>query len=357
MRAAVYTRYGPPDVIQITEVETPAPKDNEVLIKVHAASVNPLDGALMKARPHSLRILLGLRKPKDTRPGRDVAGEVRAVGRNVTRFKPGEEVFGLCLRDPQDSGAGVWAHCHGAFAEYTCAPEATSVLKPDGVTFEQAAAVPVAALTALQGLRDQGQIQPGHKVLIHGAGGGVGTFAVQIAKWLGADVTGVTRTGNLDMVRSIGADRVIDYTQEDFTQSGQSYDLIFDCFANHSLSACRRVLNPKGIYVMAGGPGSRWMVGILAPVIKALVLSPFVSQKLVTFLARPNTEDLTTVHELMKTGKVTPVIDRCYRLNEVAEAIRHLEGGQARGKVVITLENNHQVQNKPSRDSARLRFS
>jgi NADPH:quinone reductase-like Zn-dependent oxidoreductase len=185
----------------------------------------------------------------------------------------------------------------------------------------------------------------------------VGTFAVQIAKWLGADVTGVTRTGNLDMVRSIGADRVIDYTQEDFTQSGQSYDLIFDCFANHSLSACRRVLNPKGIYVMAGGPGSRWMVGILAPVIKALVLSPFVSQKLVTFLARPNTEDLTTVHELMKTGKVTPVIDRCYRLNEVAEAIRHLEGGQARGKVVITLENNHQVQNKPSRDSARLRFS
>jgi NADPH:quinone reductase-like Zn-dependent oxidoreductase len=337
MKAAVYTRYGPPDVVQIKDLDKPVPKDNEVLIKVRAASVNPLDGGLMKGKPYSGRIVTGLRKPKDTRPGRDVAGQVEAVGRNVTQFKPGDEVFGVCISDPQDSGIGLWVHCHGAFAEYACAPESTLVMKPDNVTFEQAASAPIAAFTALQGLREKGQIQPGQKVLINGAAGGVGTFAVQIAKSFGADVTGVCSTRNVDMVRSIGADHVIDYTQEDFAKSGQRYDLFFDCFANHSLSACRRVLTPKGIYIGVGGPGSRWMIGLLARPIQALVLSPFVSQKLLTVLARPNKEGLTTMRELMATGKVRPVIDRCYRLSEVAEAIRYLEQRHARGKVVITL--------------------
>jgi NADPH:quinone reductase-like Zn-dependent oxidoreductase len=337
MKAAVYTRYGPPDVVQIKDLEKPVPKDNEALIKVRAASVNPLDGGLVKGKPYSGRIMTGLRKPKDTRPGRDVAGQVEAVGRNVTQFKPGDEVFGVCISDPQDSGVGVWVHCHGAFAEYACAPESTLVMKPDNVTFEQAASAPIAAFTALQGLREKGQIQPGQKVLINGAAGGVGTFAVQIAKSFGADVTGVCSTRNVDMVRSIGADHVIDYTQEDFAKSGQRYDLFFDCFANHSLSACRRVLTPKGIYIGVGGPGSRWMIGLLARPIQALVLSPFVSQKLLTVLARPNKEGLTTMRELMATGKVRPVIDRCYRLSEVVEAIRYLEQRHARGKVVITL--------------------
>jgi NADPH:quinone reductase-like Zn-dependent oxidoreductase len=320
MKAAVYTRYGPPDVVQIKDVEKPVPKDNEVLIRVRAASVNPLDWRLMKGRPYSLRILFGLRKPTIARPGRDVAGQVEAVGRNVTQFKPGDEVFGAC---------------GGAFAEYVCTPEAALVIKPNNVTFEQAASAPVAAFTALQGLRDKGQIQPGQKVLINGAAGGVGTFAVQIAKSFGADVTGVCSTRNVDMVRSIGADQVIDYTQEDFTKSGRRYDLIFDCVVNHSLSACRRVLNPKGIYIMVGAPDSRWMIGLLARPIKALVLSPFVSQKFVMFIARSSKEDLTIMHELMKAGKVTPVIDKRYRLSEVPEAIRYLEQGHARGKVVI----------------------
>ena len=340
MKAAVYSRYGPPDVFRIRDVEKPVPQNNELLIKVRAASVNPLDGGLMKGKPYSGRIMTGLRRPKDTRPGRDVAGQVEVVGRNVTQFKLGDKVFGVCISKPQDSGAGVWIHCQGAFAEYACAPESTLVLKPDNVTFEQAASAPLAALTALQGLRDKGQIQPGLKVLINGAAGGVGTFAVQIAKSFGAEVTGVCSTRNLDLVRSIGADHAIDYTQEDFTKSGQRYDLIFDCIVNHSLSACRRVLNPQGIYVGVGGSGSRWMIGLLAPLIKALVMSPFVSQKLVSVMAEPSQADLTIIRDLMAAGKVTPVIDRCYSLNEVAEAIRYLEGKHARGKVVITLADN-----------------
>ena len=273
MKAAVYTRYGPPDVVQITDVEKPVPKDNEVLIKVRAASVNPLDWHSMRGTPYFIRIMAGLRKPKITRLGVDVAGQVEAVGRNVTQFKPGDEVFGMCK---------------GAFAEYACTSESALVMKPDNVTFEQAASVPMAAFTALQGLRDKGRIQPGQKVLINGAAGGVGTFAVQIAKSFGADVTGVCSTRNVDMVRSIGADHVIDYTQEDFTKSGQLYDLIFDCVGNHSLSACRRVLNPKGIYILVGGPSGRWMIGPLARLIAALVLSRFVSQKLIMVLAKPN---------------------------------------------------------------------
>jgi NADPH:quinone reductase-like Zn-dependent oxidoreductase len=320
MKAAVYTRYGPPDVVQINDVEKPVPKDNEVLIKVRAASVDPLDWHLMRGTPYIGRLMFGLRKPKITRPGVDVAGQVEAVGRNVTQFKPGDEVFGSC---------------RGAFAEYACTSESALVTKPNSVTFEQAASAPVAAFTALQGLRDKGRIQPGQKVLINGAAGGVGTLAVQIAKSFGADVTGVCSTRNVDMVRSIGADQVIDYTQEDFTKSGQHYDLIFDLVANHSLLACRRVLNPKGIYIAAGVLGVS-MIGLLARLMTAPVLSLFVSQKFVMLMARSSNEDLTIMHELMKAGKVTPVIDRRYRLSEVPEAIRYLAEGHARGKVVIT---------------------
>ncbi len=324
MKAVVYYNYGPPDVLKCEEIEKPAAGDNEVLIRVRAASVNPIDWHLMRGTPYIVRIMAGLRKPKVTRLGVDVAGQVEAVGGNVTQFKPGDEVFGAC---------------RGAFAEYACTSESAVVMKPDNVTFEQAASVPVAAFTALQGLRDKGQIQPGQKVLINGAAGGVGTFAVQIAKSFGADVTGVCSTRNVDMVRSIGADRVIDYTQEDFTKSGQRYDLVFDSVGNHSLSACRRVLNRKGTYIVVGGPDGRWL-GPLARLIKTLVLSPFVSQNLVMFLARRSKEDLTVMRELMEAGKVTPVIDKRYRLSEVPEAIRYLEEGHARGKVVITLKDN-----------------
>jgi NADPH:quinone reductase-like Zn-dependent oxidoreductase len=330
---AAYTRYGPPDVIEVSDLDKPVPRDNEVLIKVRAASVNPLDWKTMTGGPYIVRLLLGLRKPKIKQLGVDVAGLVEAVGRNVTQFKSGDAVFGTC---------------RGAFAEYACTCQSAKlmksvlVIKPDNVTFEQAAAAPVAALTALQGLRDKGRIQPGQKVLINGASGGVGTFAVQVAKSFGTDVTGVCSTRNVDMVRSIGANRVIDYTQEDFTKGEQRYDLLFDNVGNHSLSACRRVLNPKGILVMVGAPKDVRVIGLLARLIGALVLSWFVSQKLVIFLARSNKEDLTIVGELMATRKVTPVIDRRFSLSEVPEALRYLEEGHARGKVAITLEHNNE---------------
>jgi NADPH:quinone reductase-like Zn-dependent oxidoreductase len=327
MKAAVYTQYGPPNVVQITDVEKPVPKDNDVLIKVRAASVNPLDWHFMRGTPYAVRIVAGLRKPTVVRLGADVAGQVEAVGRNIMQFKPDDQVFGTCK---------------GAFAEYACAPESALVMKPDNMTFEQAACVPIAGLTALQGLRDKGKVQPGQTVLINGASGGVGTFAVQIAKSFGADVTGVCSSRNMDMVRSIGADRVIDYTREDFTRSGQRYDLFFDCIGQHSLSVCRRVLNPKGIYVGAGGPSDRWMIGPIARLIKSLVLSWFGSQKLGGLLTKRSKEDLTILCNLVEAGKVTPVIDRCYRLSEVPEAIRYLEEGHARGKVVVTLEYNNQ---------------
>lgn len=341
MKAIAYHNFGSPDVLQCEDIEKPVPKRNEVLIKVRAASVNPLDRGELKGVPFIFRIVFGLRKPEATRPARpgvDVAGLVEAVGRNVTQFKPGDEVFGVCISNPHNSGVKVWVHEQGAFAEYACAPESTLVLKPDNVTFEQAAAVPIAALTALQGLRDKGHIQPGQKVLIHGAGGGVGTFAVQIAKSFGADVTGVSRTSSVEMVRSIGADQVIDYIQEDFTKSGQRYDLIFDCYASHPLSACKRVLNPRGVYVGIGTPVNAGGIGILARLIQMLLLSWLTSQKLITFVAKPSKEDLTVLQELMAAGKVTPVIDKRYSLSEVPEAIRYLEEGHARGKVVITLE-------------------
>ena len=333
MKAAVYSRYGPPDVLQIKDVEKPVPKDNEVLIRVRAASVNPLDEGLLKGGG---RLVTGLLKPKATRLGVDVAG------RDVTQFRPGDDVFGACISDPQASALRVWVP-RGAFAQYVCAHQSALVMKPDNVTFEQAASAPVSAFTALQGLRDKGMIQPGQKVLINGAAGGVGTFAVQIAKSFGAEVTGVCSTRNVEMVRSIGANHVIDYTREDFTKGGQRYDLILDCIGNHSLSACRRVLNPRGICVMVGERSGRGMIGILARLIAALVLSWFVTQKMVTFLARPIKEDLTVMRELMAAGKVTPVIDRCYSLSEVREAIRYLGEGHARGKVVIVLESNHKT--------------
>jgi NADPH:quinone reductase-like Zn-dependent oxidoreductase len=328
---AAYTRYGPPDVVEVGDLEKPVPNDNEVLIKVRAASVNPLDWKMMRGGPYPVRLLLGQREPKIKRLGVDVAGVVEAVGRNVTQFKPGDAVFGTCP---------------GAFAEYACTCASSRflksvlVMKPGNVTFEQAASAPIAALTALQGLRDKGRIQPGQKVLVNGAAGGVGTFAVQIAKSFGADATGVCSTGNVDMVRSIGADQVVDYTQEDFTKSGQRYELLFDCVGNRSLSECRRVINPKGTLVMVGAPKNVPVSTLLAGLIEVLVSSRFVAQKLVVFLARSNTEDLTVVGELIATGKVRPVIDRRYKLSEVPEALRYAEEGHAQGKVVITLEDS-----------------
>jgi NADPH:quinone reductase-like Zn-dependent oxidoreductase len=325
MKAIVYNNYGSPDILKLEEIERPMPGDDEVLIKVRAASVNPIDSGSSR-HPFLRRVLFAMSKSKINRPGRDVAGEVEAVGSKVTQFKPGDAVFGLC---------------GGAFAEYTCASASALVIKPDNTSFEEAASVPLAGLTALQGLR-KGKIQPGQKVLINGAAGGVGTFAVQIAKSFGAEVTGVCSTRNVEMVRSIGADHVIDYTREDFTKSGQHYDLIFDLVANHSFSARRRVLDPKGIYIGAGiiGLGGS-MVRLVANQITELVLSRFVSQKFVTLMAKLSKEDLSVLRDLIETGKVTPVIDRCYSLSEVPEAIRYLEQGHARGKVIITFEHNH----------------
>ena len=291
---------------------------------MRAASVNPLDWHYMRGTPFVLRLAAGLRKPKVTRLGADLAGQVDAVGKHVTQFQPGDEVFGVCK---------------GAFAEYVCASESAVVLKPANLTFEQAAAVPVAACSALQGLRDKGQIQRGQKVLINGAAGGVGTFAVQLGKVFGADVTGVCSTRNLDMVRSIGAHHVIDYTQEDFTTSGQQYDLIFDAAGNHSLSDCRRALTPEATLVLVGGPNKGRWVGPLTGVLKAVVVSRFVSQKLRPFLAHSSKADLIVLRELLDAGKVAPVIDRSYPLSDVPEAIRYLEEGHARGKVVIRMEH------------------
>ena len=327
MKAAICTAYGSPDVVQIRDVEKPVPKDDEVLIRVRAASLNPADWHMKRGKPHIMRLMTGLHKPKDARLGSDVAGEIEAVGRNVTEFNPGDEVFGSC---------------HGAFAEYACALESALAKKPENVTFEQAASVPIAAYTALQGLRDKGKVQPAQKVLIHGASGGVGTFAVQIAKWLGADVTAVCSTRNVELVRSIGADRVIDYTQRDFTTDGQRYDVIFDLVGNHSLTAVRRVLNREGIYIGAGILGSSLsMIGILTGLIATLVRSRFVSQQVVMLMAKRCKDDLLLMQELLKTGKVRPVIDKCYSLSEVSEAIRHLEGKHARGKIVIAVREPH----------------
>ena len=325
MKAIVYQNFGSFDILRCEEIDKPTPGDNEVLIKVRAASVNPLDWKLLKGGPFIVRLLLGLGKPKIKRPGVDVAGQVEAVGRNVTQVKVADEVFGTC---------------RGAFAEYATSqsvPGMKSVLvrKPANVTFEQAASAPVAGLTALQGLRDKGRIQHGQRVLINGAAGGVGTFAVQLARSFGANVTGVCSTRNADTVRSIGADRVIDYTKENFTKSGQRYDLVLDCVGNHSLSACRRVLNPRGILVMVGAPNDIPVTSLLARLISAFLLSMVGSRKMRFFIAKVNQKDLTILGEFMGTGEVTPVIDRRYRFSEVREAFRYAAEGHTRGKLII----------------------
>jgi NADPH:quinone reductase-like Zn-dependent oxidoreductase len=326
MQAIVRTGYGSPDVLQLQAVEKPVPKDGEVLVRVHAASVNALDWHFMRGTPFPIRIGgNGLRKPKDRRLGVDLAGRVEAVGSNVTRFQPGDEVFG--------NGAG-------AFAEYACAPDNRLVLKPANLSFEQAAAVPVAAITALQGLRDKGQIQPGQQVLIQGASGGVGTFAMQIAKSFGADVTAVCSAQNVATARSIGADHVIDYTQADFTENGQRYDLILAVNGYHPILAYRRALRPAGIYVMVGASTAHLMQALLQAMLLGPVISRTGRQRVANFIAKLNQKDLVFMQALLAAGKVVPVIDRCYPLHETAEAIRYLEVGHARGKVVIAVEHN-----------------
>ena len=326
MKAIVYTKYGSPDVLEFKEVEKPTLKDNEVLIKIHAASVNAYDWHLLTADIFLIRLMGGgLLKPKNTGLGADIAGRVEAVGGSVKQFQPDDEVFGEIS--------------HGGFAEYACAPESKLALKPANLSFEEAAAVPMAALTALQGLRDKGQIHPGQKVLINGASGGVGTFAVQIAKSFGAEVTAVCSTRNLDQARSIGADQVIDYTREDFTKSGQQYDLILAANGYHPLSDYKRALTPQGIYVMAGGS--------MAQIFQAMLLGSWMSKtggkKMGGISAKMDQKDLVILKEFLEAGKIVPVIDRRYPLSETAEALRYLGAGHARGKVVIAVESNSQT--------------
>jgi NADPH:quinone reductase-like Zn-dependent oxidoreductase len=324
MRATVIDRYGTPDVLRLEEVDTPVPGDGQVLLRVRASSVNPYDWHFLTGRPKLFRPAFGgLRRPKYRILGADLAGQVEAVGSNVTRFVPGDEVYGLTTA--------------GAYAEYVAVAEAELAPKPGNLTFEQAAAVPLAGGTALQAIRNQGQVQPGQKVLINGASGGVGTLAVQIAKVYGAEVTGVCSTANVEMVRSIGADHVIDYTRDDFASKPQRYDLLFDNVGNRLLSDYRRVLTPKGIYLASHGQPEHTWLGPMLFLARAAMLSPFVGQKLTAFTAQPSTEDLHTLKALIEAGTLTPVIDRAYSLAEVPEAFRYLEQWHARGKVVITI--------------------
>jgi NADPH:quinone reductase-like Zn-dependent oxidoreductase len=325
MKAIINCDYGLAH-LKLENIEKPVPNDDQILVRVRAASVNPYDWHFIEGTPKIMRLGVGLRKPTDTRLGVDYAGTVEAVGKDVAQFKPGDEVFG---------GRG------GAFAEYVCPRAVRAIaIKPANITFEQAASVNIAGITALQALRDSGKVQSGQKVLINGASGGVGTFAVQIAKSFGADVTGVCSTRNVDLVRSLGADQVIDYTKEDFAKSGQRYDVILDNVPNHSLSDCRGILTPKGKYVMIGGGGpndGRW-VGPFGRVIKTMLMSPFVSQQMGMMMADTSQKDLTILADMMQSGKIKPVIDRTYKLSEVPAAIAYLEEGHARGKVVITVE-------------------
>lgn len=325
MKAAVYRRYGlPSEVVRIEEAEPPVPGDGEVLIAVRAASINPLDAHLMKGKPVIARLALGLRAPKRTRPGVDLAGEVAAVGAGVTRFEVGDLVFG--------SG-------RGALAEFACAKEANLAAKPAGMSFAQAAAVPVAGVTALQGLRDKARVQAGQKVLINGAAGGVGSFAVQIARAFGAEVTGVCSARNLDLVRAIGADRALDHSREDFARGSERYDLIFDLVANHPFSALRRVLAPGGMVLAGGGPGfeglgaGRWAARQLG----GLLMARFTRGRMALLAAKLRGEDLAALAELIEAGKVTPVVESCYGLDEAAAAIAEVARGHARGKVVVMM--------------------
>ena len=322
MKAILVPKYGSPDVLQFTDVEKPVPNDDQVLVKIVAAAVNPLDWHGMRGEPFLVRIGGEFRRPKDPRLGADIAGRVEAVGKNVTEFKPGDEVFGA---------VGV-----GGFADYVCTREKNLALKPTNVSFEQAAAAPVVGFTALQGLRDTGKIHAGQKVLVNGAAGGIGTFAVQLAKSYETEVTGVCSTRNLDMVRWIGADHVVDYTQEDFTRTGQYYDLIYCAIGNRSVLDYRRALSPQGICVIAGFTS-------LPRLFEHMILGPLVSkigdkQVGMMGISNENKEDLLVIKELLETGKVVPVIDRCYPLSETAEAIRYLETLHARGKVIINVE-------------------
>ena len=325
MKAIVYSDYGGPDVLRLVDVDPPVPADDEILVKVHAASVNPADWHFTRGTPYPIRFGSGLEKPKSPRRlGLDYAGTVEARGRTVTRFNVGDAVF----------GAGS-----GSLAEYlTVKADRAAALKPANVSFDQAASVAVAGVTALQALRDKAQVQRGQKVLINGASGGVGTFAVQLAKAFGAEVTGVQSTRNLEMVRSLGADHVIDYTTDDFTTAGERYDVVLDNVGNRSVSEVRRVLEPRGIYFPNGGGGPDAPVP-LGRMIRLLAMSPFIGQKIRFFVASPNRADLETLAGLMAAGAVTPVIDRCYPLSEAAEAMRHLESGHARGKVVVTISS------------------
>ncbi len=321
MKAVVYSCYGSPEVLELADVAKPTPADDEVLVRIQAAAVNPLDWHYMRGSPYFMRLMSGLGAPTETRLGVDFAGTVEAVGKDVTQFKSGDEVFGART---------------GAFAEYVTVRESRGVVpKPANVTFEQAASVPIAAITALEALRDKGQLKPGQKVLINGASGGVGTFAVQIAKFYGAEVTGVCSTRNVEMVRSLGADHVIDYKKEDYTESGNQYDLIVDMVGNHGLLANRRVMSPEGILVLVGGGKGDW-IGPMARPLTALVVSPFVGQEFVTLLAGLNKKDLALLGDLMQSGDMTPVLDRTFPLTEVPAAIRYSEEGHARGKIIIT---------------------
>ncbi len=321
MKAIVYTKYGSPDVLQLKNVDKPTPKDDEVLIKIRAASVNAYDWHFLTADIFLIRLMGGgLLKPKDSRLGADMAGRIETVGRNVKQFQPGDEVFGMVK---------------GGFAEYTCAPESALGLKPVNTSFAEAAAIPMAAITALQGLRDEGHIQTGQQVLINGASGGVGTFAVQIAKSFDTEVTAVCSTRNLEQARSIGADHVIDYTKEDFTKNGQQYDLVFAANGYHSLSAYKRALTPKGIYVMAGGT----MAQIFQSMLLGSMMSENGGRKMGGVSAKRSQNDLVFIKELFEAGKVRSIIDRRYPLGEAAEALRYIGEGHARGKIVITLEN------------------
>ncbi len=319
MKAIVHEQYGPPDVMRLVEIEKPTPNDDQVLVKIHAASVNALDWHLLTADIFLVRLSMGLFGPKNPVRGADIAGRVEAVGRNVTKFKPGDEVFG-------DIG-------HGGFAEYALASEHALVLKSSNLSFEQAAALPVAALTALQGLRDVGKIQAGQEVLINGAAGGVGTFAVQIAKAFGAEVTAVCSTRNLEQARALGADHVIDYSKENFTESDQRYDLIFAANGYHPLAAYKRVLKPRGIYVMAGGTSKQ----IFDAVLLGRLMSEKDGRKMTNFMAESKPEDLQTLKEMSEAGKIVPVIDKRYPLEQTPEALRYLGSGHARGKVIVTV--------------------
>jgi NADPH:quinone reductase-like Zn-dependent oxidoreductase len=323
MKAIVQDTYGSADVLVPRDIDKPVPKDNEVLVRVHAAGVDRGVWHLMTGLPYLLRIAgFGLRRPKHRVRGRELAGRVEAIGKDVTRFRPGDEVMGIG---------------EGSFAEYACAREDKLAPKPASLTFEQAAAVPISASTALQGLRDQGRLKPGQTVLVIGASGGVGTFAVQLAKAFGAEVTGVASTAKLDLVRSIGADHVIDYTREDVADGGQRYDVILDIGGNRSLSHLRRALTPQGTLVIVGGEGGGRWIGGTDRQLRALATSPFVRQRLRVFIAGEHYQELRSLTDLIEAGKITPVIDRTYPLTEVPEAIRYLEQGHSRGKLVITL--------------------